>query len=173
VADLESKIAGKIAVDAKAFYRDASSGILNSGLYPPQVGKPTQFTIHWILKNYSTDVSNVKVSAVLQSGVKFTGKVKGIDSSEPVYNASTKEVVWAIDKVVAGKGVLGQPLEVIFQVEITPGQNTVGQILDLIGPTQVEANDDFTGLELKSSDTTLTTGVPDDATIQGSRSVGQ
>lgn len=173
VADLESKIAGKIAVDAKAFYRDASSGILNSGLYPPQVGKPTQFTIHWILKNYSTDVSNVKVFAVLQSGVKFTGKVKGIDSSEPVYNASTKEVVWAIDKVVAGKGVLGQPLEVIFQVEITPGQNTVGQILDLIGPTQVEANDDFTGLELKSSDTTLTTGVPDDATIQGSRSVGQ
>jgi hypothetical protein len=173
VANLETKVAGKIAVDAKAFYRDAASGILNSGVYPPQVNKPTQFTVHWILKNYSTDVSGVRVSASLLSGAKFTGKIKSTVSGEPVYNSATKEVVWTIDKITAGKGVLDKPLEAIFQIEITPGSNTVGQTLDLLSQTELSAKDDFTGLDLKMSDSKLTTGIPDDTTIQGSRSVGQ
>lgn len=167
VAKLETKVAGDLEIDALAFYRDAASGILNSGPYPPRVNQATEYTIHWRVKNYATNVSNVVVSAFLQSGARFTGVVKSNIGSEPTYNQNSNKITWQIDELPATKGVISEPAEAIFQVELTPAVNQIGKQLDILGKTDIRGQDDFTGMTLVDIDTELRTDLPDDNTVSG------
>lgn len=168
VANMETKIAGKIALGAKALWRDASSGILNSGPYPPRVNQPTKYTVHWLLANYSTDVYGVQVSAFLQSGAKWTGVAKSNINNQPIYDFSTGKVTWDAGDLMATKGVISQRPEAIFQIEVTPAANQVNQFVTFLGETSVEGKDNFTGLQLGDTAQALTTALPDDQTIGGS-----
>ncbi|MEK7547152.1 MAG: hypothetical protein AAB536_03180 [Patescibacteria group bacterium] len=167
-AALENKIAGKAQIQAKALWRDATSNILNSGPYPPRVNQPTKYTIHWIVTNYSTDVSGVKVSAFLQSGARWTGVVKSNTDSQPSYNSSTGEVTWDVGDLMATKGVISKPAEGIFQVEVTPALNQVGQFITFLGNTGIQWQDDFVGAQFSDSYQSLTTMLMDDTTISAS-----
>lgn len=165
LADLETKVAGMLGVAAEAYWRDAASEILNAGPYPPKVNQPTQYTIHWRIANYATDVTQVRVSAFLQSGSTFTGKVKSNVESSPVYEPNSGLVVWQINFLPATKGVIGQPAEAIFQIEATPAVNQSGRPMPLLGETKIEAQDSFTGLILQASASQLDTSLPYDRTI--------
>lgn len=162
---VETKVAGLVEIDAKAFYRDALSKIVNLGPMPPKVGQATQYTIHWSIRNYGTDVSNVRLSAFLSPNVLWTGQVKSNTDSVPLYNEETREIIWTIDKIKATKGILDEPFVAAFQIEATPTPTDLGKFQDLITPTVLRATDDFTGLELLSSDVALNTSLPDDITI--------
>lgn len=164
-ASLETKVAGLISIDARAYYRDAPSGIVNNGTMPPRANQPTEYTVHWLIKNYSTDVHGVEVKAVLQPSVEWTGLVKSNIDSVPLYNDVTKEVVWNISKIIATKGITGDPLEAIFQIRATPNMAELGQYQPLLGETKLQATDDFTALDLINSDLPLSTLLPDDKTI--------
>lgn len=168
LAKSETKMAGETTVDAKVFYRDAATGILNSGDFPLQVGKTTQFIVHWILKNYYTDISGAEFSARLPAGVKWTGKVKANSTNEPMYDENNNLVRWKIDRVVATRGVISEPYEAIFQVEVAPTAGQVGQILDLLGATDFVARDDFADVTITASDVKVDTNLPDDTTVVNS-----
>jgi len=165
VNSLETKVAGLVVVDAQVFYRDAESGIINSGQLPPKVGMPTQYSVHWLIRNYSTDIKDVLVRAPLPQGVRWTGVVKSNADTAPLYDEATNEVRWAIDKIRATKGILDSPLEAVFQIEATPSAADVGRYEDLIGDTSLRAVDDFTGAELTSFDVAINSSLPDDITI--------
>ena len=165
VATLETKVAGEVALRAAGFSRDAASGILNSGPYPPKINTPTQYTIHWVITNYATDISGVQVSAFLQSGTRFTGKVKSTSDAVPAYNPSSGGITWHIDRIQATKGAIGQPIEVIFQVENTPAINQVGQNVALLGETRIEAHDDFTDQPLFVVAPPVMTDIPNDTSF--------
>ncbi len=162
----ETKVMGVVMVDTQALYRDPGAGIINMGTFPPKVNRPTQFSIHWILKNYITDVKNVEVRGSLGSGVKWIGLVKSDAESSPIYNDRTQEVVWNIDKISATRGILSDPLEAIFKVEVTPNVTEVGQYKELLGKTTLTATDDFTGIDMTNSDTSVTTNLIDDKTVR-------
>lgn len=168
LAQHEIKIAGAIEVDAKALYRDPESGIVNSGPFPPRVNRPTRYTVHWVVKNYSTDVTDMRISAFLQSGAKFTGEVKSTLDAKPEYTAASGQVVWNIGSLAATKGVLGQPIEAIFQIEHMPAVNQLGALVTLVGETTVTAVDSFTGNRLSDKDISLNTDMPDDPTLRDS-----
>jgi hypothetical protein len=162
---LETKVSGLINIKAAGYFRDAASGILNSGQYPPRVNTPTEYSIHWRIANYSTEVSDVKISANLQSNSRFTGKVKSNIDSVPKYNPASGEITWQIPKIAAGRGVITEPVEAVFQIENTPAINQVGQNITLLGETKIEAHDDFTDTLLFQTAPAITTALPDDPTI--------
>jgi hypothetical protein len=164
-AALETKVAGNLETKARGYFRDAASGFLNGGPYPPKVNQPTQYTIHWTLVNYATDVSGVRLSAFLQSGTKFTGKVAGNVASKPTYNAASGEVRWDVGNIIATKGVIGEPVEAVFQIEHTPAVNQVGQTVALLGETRIEWADAFVEQTFSSVVPPVTTDLPDDKTI--------
>ncbi|TRZ64275.1 MAG: hypothetical protein D4Q79_01915 [Spirochaetia bacterium] len=157
-ANIKNNVSGAVAIVAKAPFYDPSSGISNKGQFPPRVNQPTNFTIHWTITNYSTDVSNVKISAFLQSGVRWTDQVKSSINSVPSYDERTQEIVWNIDKVLATQGVILSPIEAIFQVEATPNVTQVGQNMPLLGQTTIQAKDDFNNIILNNSAAPLTSG---------------
>ncbi len=168
VAEVQSKVAGQVAIDAKGFFRDAPSEILNSGNFPPRLNQITQFTVHWIIKNFATDVDQVKIAANLPAGVRWTGKVKSNGNASPTYEESSRQVVWVVDKIIATKGVISDPLEAIFQVEVVPNSSQVGQVVDFLGETRLQAHDTFADVTLAAADVKLDTNLPDDATVAGS-----
>ncbi|TSC81862.1 MAG: Uncharacterized protein G01um101420_775 [Parcubacteria group bacterium Gr01-1014_20] len=168
ITTMENKVAGLIDLDAKAYFRDAASGILNSGPYPPKVNTPTQYTIHWVIRNYSTDMNKIKISAFLKSGARWTGNVKSNLSSQPEYNSASNEVRWEIDKMVAGQGIINEPAEAVFQVEVTPAVNQVGQSIEFLGESVLQATDSFVNLPFEDRDQKLTTELPDDPTAGSS-----
>lgn len=167
LANLLTKVKGQTAIIAKTFFRDTASGIENRGPLPPKVDNPTNFTIHWLIVNYSTDVSNVQVKASLLSGVRFTSKIKSNISSLPTYNDRTGEINWAIDKIPATKGVLGTPVEAIFQIEATPNITQVSQPMSLLSETQLTAVDDFTQNQIFGSFPIITSEMISDSSFKG------
>ena len=168
LAKLETKVAGQVAVDARAYFRDAASGILNSGNFPPRSGQITQFTIHWIIRNFATDIDNVKVTASLSPGIRWANQSKSNSDTGPTFDDDKKQVVWVVSKILATRGVVGDPMEGVFQIEAVPNGAQVGQILDLLGNTKLEAHDSFADVALFAEDAKLDTNLPDDVTVGGS-----
>jgi len=162
---LEIKVGGEIGIDTKVFYRDADSGIVNTGVWPPEVEKESQFTVHWLLTNYSTDVNDVVIKAFLAPGVSWTGNVKSNIASLPEYNERTQEVIWKMDKVSATKGIVSNPIEATFQIEAVPSSLLLNKYMPLIGKTSVSAKDSFTGMILNNEDSSVDSRLPDDKTI--------
>lgn len=148
VDNLETKVSGAVALSTKILFRDAASGILNKGGLPLKANTKTQFTVHWILKNFATDVKDVEIRSALSPGVTATGVVKSNGETKPEYNDRTSEIIWKIPKIDAGRGVLGEPLEAIFQIEVQPSITSIGNFMPLIGATSLEATDIFTGATL-------------------------
>ena len=166
LTNLVTKVKGQIAIATKALFRDTASGIENRGPLPPKVNNPTNFTIHWTIVNYNTDVSNVQVKTSLLSGVRFTSKVKSNISSLPAYNDRTGEISWTIDKIPATKGVLGTPVEAIFQVEATPNITQISQPMPLLSETQLTAVDDFTQNQISGYFPAITSEMISDSTFK-------
>ena len=81
----------------------------------------------------------------------------------PQYNERTQEVVWLVEKIAATRGIIGEPVEAIFQIEAIPSAS--GNYWPLIGETVLKGKDDFTGLEISSKDFPVTTLLPDDSTV--------
>lgn len=171
ITDNQVKVRGKIDIAAKALFRDAASGILNSGPFPPRVNVPTHYTVHWAITNYSTDVENIEIRAYLQAGVRFTGMTKSNISSIPTYNERTQEVTWKIDRALATKGVISDPIEAVFQIEATPSIAHTGQFMPLLSQTELRAKDAFTGLDLIGVAQPLTTFLIADSTVNPNQGI--
>jgi hypothetical protein len=159
-ANREVRAAGAITVDSKIYFRDYSSlasEISNKGSLPPVVDKPVNFVVHWIIKNYATDIKEVRVGAFLGSGVRFSGGAKSNINTVPVYNERTQEVSWFIDKIAATKGVINKPVEAVFQIELLPNINQVGESPLLIGDSSISAIDEFVNVKLANTAKFVTT----------------
>lgn len=148
LASLETKIRGNIEVSA-------SYEILK-GPYPPKAGQTTTFAIKWSIKNYSTNVKNTEVKTYLQSGAKWLNIVRSDAGSIPSYNDRTGEVSWTIDKILATKGIISKPLEAVFNIEITPNITQKGQLLPILGDTEISSQDEFTSVDLENKAKNLT-----------------
>ena len=159
----DTKISGLVLVNAQGAYNDGESGVANQGVLPPRVGQATQYTIHWLVKNFATDLNNAEIKANLAPGVKWIGGVNASVGNVPIYNPGDNQVIWNIDRVAATKGILSPPAEAIFQIEATPDETMVGAPEPLIGATHLKATDNFTGLILESLVGPVTTAMLDDA----------
>lgn len=162
---METKIAGKLTLEASAYFRDTAAKIVNSGSLPPKVGWPTAFTVHWSLSNAATDLGGVEVRAKLENGVSFTGKVKSNTDSLPQFDSVTREVVWRLEKMPANSGIINARPEAVFQVEAVPATSMVGGYMPLLGTTELKAKDEFTGAELRVNAPPLTTRLEKDQTV--------
>lgn len=162
---LETKVGGKIEVASRGFFRDAAAGILNKGPWPPKVGQSTQYTVHWLLTNFSSDVRDIEVKAIVEDGVIFAGIVKSNTTPPPEINQESGEIIWKIDRLVATTGITGGKPEVIFQIEANPTSDKKGNYMSLLSITQIKAFDEFGEAEIFNFDKAITTRLSHDSTV--------
>lgn len=155
----DTKISGLVLLSTQVFHNDKESGITDAGNLPPKVGEPTQYSVHWAIKNFSNDLNNIEVRAALAAGVKWSGAVKVNLGESPIFDEKENEVIWRIDRVAATKGVLSEPAEAIFQVEGTPNDDMLGGPQLLMGTARLKAIDNFTSLNLESVAAPVTSAV--------------
>jgi hypothetical protein len=164
----ETKVIGQVEIEARGYFRDAKGKVVNSGSLPPQVGKPIEFSIHWDITNYATDVGDIRVSTRLPSYVKFVGVKSKTNGSFSLDEDSPEFLIWKIDKISATKGVISRPTTAIFQIRAVPIKEMVGKHMSLTGVTNIHVTDKFTNTSLSNSDDALTTQLPDDSTLSAS-----
>ena len=157
-----TKVNSKIEILQKGYYADEVFG--NSGSIPPTVGKTTTYTVTWQVKNYYNDVNNMQVKAVLGQGVNLTGKIFP-ESSALTFDSGSREVVWKLDNLAAGKGVLGPGPNVSFQVAFTPLLSQKDQTPVFINKAIIMGEDQFTGQKISSETPAIDTALPDDETV--------
>lgn len=137
-ANSEIKVGGDISIDGSVARVKGSTAL--------QVNKPTKYAVTWSIKNYSTDMTGIKINSGLAPGVKWTGVVKSnVGTSTPSYNDRTGEIEWLIDKIIATKGIIGLPAEATFQVEVTPNVTQGSGAIELTKGLTMMAMDAFTG----------------------------
>ncbi len=162
---METKIAGTIGIRTKVLFRDAASGILNQGVFPPIVNQSTQFTVHMLLSGTATDMSNITVQSTLGENVKMIGTPQSNSGTLPQFDPNTRQITWQVNQLQANQGVIGGPIEAVFQIEATPQASQVGTYMPLMSGTTVQATDTFTGGQVTGSAPDATTQLPDDPTV--------
>lgn len=162
---VSAKISGLAAFAARAYWRDSAARIVNSGPYPPKVGTPTQFTIHWRIEASGEGLKDVRFESYVLSGAKYTGKIKLTGTSvAPQFNPDSGLLVWDLPQVnPAGIGKIAA--EAVFQLEITPTVNQVGDFVDLLDTTNVRAMGAFSGRSFSDRLSKLDSGIRDDTSI--------
>ncbi len=126
---------------------------------------PTNYTIHWTVTNYGTDVDGVEVRARLGSGVKFTGKTGGNTTSPPRIDESTGEVVWQVGRLLATAGILSEKPEAIFQIAARPASSDIDNYMLILEGTEIHGRDEFNDLTLTATDAPVTTRLEADKTV--------
>jgi len=159
-----TKISSKMEIVQKGYFQDEVFG--NSGAIPPRVGEPTTYTIIWQVKNYYSDVKNVKVKAILPQNVELSGKIfpEG-EMSKFTFDSQSREIVWSVGDLERGRGVLNPPPNLSFQVILTPSGSQRNQKPDIIGQAKVTGEDSWTEKILEAMAPAINTTLPDDETV--------
>ncbi|PIT92819.1 MAG: hypothetical protein COU08_00345 [Candidatus Harrisonbacteria bacterium CG10_big_fil_rev_8_21_14_0_10_42_17] len=165
VAENVTKVSGDMQFDQLGLFRDAAAGILNKGPLPPKVRETTEYTIHWQISSSATDLKDIELFGVLGDNVNFTGVVKSNNGILPEFNIRTQMVEWKVPHVPATTGIIGEPVEAIFQVALTPSILQIGNVPVLIKSVTAKATDGFTGVTFERTDGPILTNLSDDPTV--------
>jgi hypothetical protein len=170
IEEFSTKVNSKLEFSQKGFYQDDFFG--NSGPLPPKVGYTTTYTVMWQVKNYSNDLKNAKVRAILPNWMRLTGETMPKDSKF-TFNTESKEIVWDIGDLLLGSGVSGAPPTVAFQVAFSPDTSQKGQTPDIISEAKITADDTWTELIIERTASAVNTTLPDDPSMKEGMGVVQ
>jgi len=124
----------------KVFFEDEVFG--NNGAFPFKANLPTTLTLIWQVKNYSSDLKDVRVKVNLPSWTKLTGKFFPEEAaSQIIFDTNTRELNWIVGDVKKGTGIVEKGPSIAFQVEILPQENQKGQSIEIISGGKLEAFD--------------------------------
>ncbi len=159
-----TKISTKLELVQRGYFYDEIFG--NSGPLPPTVGQKTTYTILWQVKNYYSDVKDVKVRAKLPFNVELTGKIFPEDQvAKFAFDSNSREIVWTVGDVEKGSGILKPAQTIAFQVALLPQESDKGKTPEIITEVKIEGLDLWTGANLVNEISSLNTTLPDDRNL--------
>ena len=165
--DVITKITSQPTFRQTVYYNDPAFG--SSGLMPPQVGKETVFTIHWLLTNPGNSLNNAKITATLPQGVSWKNVISvGAGQPQPSYNKNTSQVSWSLGTLPSGVGIAGTAgYELAFQVGLKPSSTQVGLPAPILNGVSLSGVDSFTQQNIVVNNYDLTTNSTIDQPGQG------
>lgn len=167
-----TKISSKLEVVQKGYFQDEVFG--NTGPLPPRVEEATSYTIMWQVKNYYSDVKNVKVKAVLPSGVELSGNIFPEDAiSKFAFDSASREIVWSVGDLTRGTGVSEPAPDIAFQVVFIPLNSQRGRTPEILGAAQISGEDSWTDAQIQGTANPVKTDLPDDPTMTPEKGIVQ
>ena len=152
-------IISDVGFSGKALYY--SGPFTNTGPIPPKVEQSTTYTIVWTLSNTANSISKAQINAVLPPWVTFVGSISPKDENL-TYNASTKEIVWNVDRIPKGSGITSPARTVAFQISFKPSLSQIKTMPILINEAILTGHDDFANVDIKVNKIGLNTGLDND-----------
>lgn len=108
-------------LEARPFIRYQDAAIKNYGPFPFERGRPTALAVHILIKTAAEDFQNLLIKTKIPVGVRLTGVWAGdFNPANLSYNQTTGEFVYRLPTVPANLGFGLRPLDLVFQLEVTP-----------------------------------------------------
>lgn len=156
---LDVRVGSVVDFRVSGFHFDAA--LPNSGPVPPKVGQETTYTLRFKVTNFLNDIARAKVSMLIPTSVRYTGKLSP-DGESVSYNERTGQLTWDIGSILGGGE---SSREIALQFSITPGPNEVGKTPQLLTSAVFEAEDVFTKQPIRIDRGGKTTALPEDGGI--------
>ena len=153
------RIISDVGFSSKALYY--SGPFDNTGFIPPQVEKPTTYTVVWSLSNTSNSISKVRVNSTIPPWMTFMGTISPEDE-DLTYNSSTREIVWNADRIPRGAGINGAARSVSFQLAFKPSVSQIGKSPTIINDAILTGHDDFANVDVRVNKAGLSTKLDGD-----------
>ncbi len=144
------RVASRIRLLPRLIY--SIGPFVNTGPIPPKAEKETKYTVVWTVTNTTNAISNAQVRASLPSYIKWLGVTT--DNSKISYNPVGGELVWDIGSIAANTDGNASK-EIAFQVAFIPSVSQVGSVPIVVNEAVLSGEDDFTGLTLRDSRSSL------------------
>jgi len=157
-----TKINTKLVISQRGYFNEGA--FKNYGPLPPRVGSTTTYIIFWQAKNFYNNVKNLKVKANLPLQVRLTGEISSKEAKFS-FDSASREIVWEIGELTAGKGISGPGPEISFQVALTPDSAQRREIPELISQVRIIGEDIWTGEKVEATADPVNASLPDDPTI--------
>lgn len=157
-----ARLAAEVGFSAEALWRDPLGQVANAGPQPPRVGTATQYLVRWTVRPSHAGLKDAVVTASLEPGVRFTGKLGGVAASAISYDPGTGSVTWRPGGIAANTVA-----RAAFQVEVTPATNQAGRAARLVGGSTLTATDAFAERAVRETSPALTTNLSSGAAGQG------
>ena len=138
---LSIKVNSQVTNSFEGWYYDAT--IPNTGPIPPVVGQETTYTFRLSFSNSLNEVQDARVSIMLPSGIRHTGK-KSPENESMTYNERANELVWNI-----GTFAPESTRELVFQVGVTPNISDAGSDVLLVSRAAFTGKDSFTKKDIR------------------------
>jgi len=138
-------------------------GLENSGPIPPKVGEPTTYAVKWLIKNYFSEVRNLKVKAILPQNVSLRDYIfPDYQAANFSFDSESREIVWLAHNLLPDNST-----EIYFQVAIIPDSSQRGRLVNLINQAVVFGEDISNGSLIQISAPAINTSLPDDEANSG------
>ena len=146
-----------ISVISEGRYYTNGGDQLGRGPLPPTVGKETKYWAILEIRNTTSRIRNLRLSAKLPQGVTWTGRTS-VSQGHPVsYNDDTRTVSWQLLELLPNNSV-----GINAELSITPDTLDVGKILPLLTNIAVSADDTYIEKSVSGFGRNLDTSIPDD-----------
>ena len=144
----------------------------NSGPMQPTIGKESQYTVVWKLKNSTSLAENTVVTAVLPLGTEFS-EAQIVEGSAVTYDLRTRTVSWKVPQVTAGAGYNRSSPQIAFKVATIPSLSQLDEPVVLTTEKTITSVDTYTKQVIKKSASNDTTDLLrlDPGYIYGSENV--
>jgi len=153
------KIISDVGFSAKGLYY--SGPITNTGPIPPKAEQATTYTIVWTLSNTANSISKARINSTLPPWVTFMGTISPANENL-IYNSSTKEIVWDVDRIPKGTGITGVSRSVAFQISFIPSLSQVNTSPIIINDAILTGHDDFANVDIKINKSSISTKIESD-----------
>ncbi|MHB1118207.1 MAG: COG1470 family protein [Minisyncoccota bacterium] len=137
----------------------------NTGALPPKADHETTYTIKWIVRNASNNVSGATVKTTLPTYIKWLGNISPM-GEDIVWDASNMEVSWNAGRIPAGG-----TREAAFQISFLPSLSQLNKVPYLTGDSTLTAVDDFTKTNLSDRKAPVTTNLSSDPQFSQNQAV--
>ena len=160
---LSNGIVNQAQLTTEARYYLDSQTMVGAGPLPPVIGQATSYRIYWKMFSGSAGLSSVEIKTALPNYVTWkedTGEVTF--GSNFKFNNSSKELVWEMENLSANSQVMGS-----FNVEVTPNESQINQLLILTNPTLLVAEEAVSKKVITQTANLLTSDLVNDPQGQG------
>ncbi len=154
------------SVSTSAYYHSIRGDQLGIGPIPPIVSIPTSYWIFFQVENLGNDLKDFVISGRLPTYAKL-GEKKTLLAGNYSFNKENNRLIWQVPVIDKSGGTYRAG----FQIEITPSNEHVGQVLNIIEDIRYRYNDDASYQEQSGSLPNLDTNLKDDFINQGQGSV--
>lgn len=114
---------------------------VGAGPLPPASGETTTYRIFWTVRNSLHELTDMSVTTLLPQGVKWTGARREASAGSIDFDSSGRKATWRLNRLPTSV----TEITASFDVEVTPGAEDIGEILDLTGDSRFEALDKDVG----------------------------